>query len=112
MKRTELACYLLLASAFILGGLLVGELNRRGGILPQADAEMVLTRGNLTLMTAKTRKDEEALFVLDNYSQRMMIFTVDLGKKRMELALSPISLKKLFRGDDDDDDNHRRRRGR
>ncbi len=114
MKRTETACYALLASAFLLTGMLISDLNQRGGVLPSADAAMVISRGDLTLMTAKTKNDEEALFVLDNYSKRLSIFTVDMGKKRMELALSPIKLSVLFKSgkDDDDDDRRGHSRGR
>jgi hypothetical protein len=114
MKRIEIACYALLASAFILAGMLISSLNQRGGILPTADATMVISRGDLTLMTAKTKNSEEALFVLDNYSKRLSIFTVDMAKNRMELAISPIKLEALFKTseDEDHDDDGRRRRGR
>jgi hypothetical protein len=98
MKRTELACYALIASAFALGGLLLVQLANRGGFEQQAQAEMAVSRNNITVLTAKTRNAEEALFVLENFSQRMLIFTVDLTKRRLELAYDPISLDDLFGG--------------
>jgi len=96
MKRTEMACYALLASAFALGGLLFVQLAQRGGFEQQAQAEMAITRNNLTILTAQTKNDEEALFVLENFSQRLLIFTVDLAKRRLELAYDPIPLNELF----------------
>ncbi len=98
MKRTELACYALIASAFALGGLLLVQLSDRGGFEQQAQAEMAVTRNNITVLTAQTRNGEEALFVLENFSQRMLIFTVDLTKRRLELAYDPIPLDDLFGG--------------
>ena len=98
MKRTELACYALLASAFALGGLLFVQLAERGGFEQQAQAVMAVPRNNITVLTAQTRNGEEALFVLENFSQRMLIFTVDLTKRRLELAYDPISLEDMFEG--------------
>lgn len=84
MKRIEIACYALIASAFVLGGLLVSSL--QGKFEPQAQAELVIHRENLTLMTAQTRSSEEALFVMDNVSGKLLIYTLDLGRRRLELA--------------------------
>lgn len=96
MKRIELACCALLASAFVLGGLLLVQLDRHGGFASRADADMVITRGNLTIMTARTKSNEEALFILENVSERLLIFTLDLPKKRLQLAVPPVVLSQLF----------------
>jgi len=85
MKRIELTCYCLLASAFVLAGLLMVQLQNRS-VLPAANAEMVLTRGNLTLMTAQTRPNEEAVFVLENSTSTLLVYKIDANRKRIDLA--------------------------
>jgi hypothetical protein len=87
MKRYDLACFSLLASAFVLAGLLVVQLQHHS-VLDSAHAEMVLNRGNLTLMTAQTRPNEEAVFVLENSTQKLLIYKVDATRKRIDLARS------------------------
>lgn len=98
MTRTQMACYGLIASAFILSGLLVVKL-QGVDLLPKAHADQLLTRANLTIMTARTRNDEESLFVMDNISQKLLIYKIRLvGRKgRLELARS-MDLKQLFGG--------------
>ena len=83
MNRIQLACYGLIASAFILGGLLCYQIQER---LPAANAEMVVHRDNFTLLTAQTRQGEEALFVLENLTGRLIVYRVDIAKERLELA--------------------------
>jgi hypothetical protein len=85
MNRIQLACYGLLTSAFVLSGILMSMLPSR--LEPRADADsLVISRDNFTIMTAKTRANEESLFVLENTSQKLIVYSVDLGKKRMEVA--------------------------
>lgn len=86
MTRTETACWSMLASAFVLAALLLVTVAQRGGFVQSAQAEMVLDRGSLTVMTAQTKDDEEAVFVIDNFSQQLLIFKLDLGKRRLEAA--------------------------
>lgn len=87
MKRFELAGYSLLASAFVLAGLLIVQMQNHS-VLATANAEMVLNRGNITLMTAKTRPNEEAIFVLENTTAKLLVYRVDAGRKRIDLARS------------------------
>lgn len=87
MKRFEIASLSLLASAFVLAGMLVVQLQNHP-VLPSANAEMVLNRGNITLMTAQTRPNEEAVFVLENTTAKLLVYKVDAGKKRIDLARS------------------------
>jgi hypothetical protein len=96
MRRIELACYALMACALVLAGLLVTRWQERS-LLPQAQAEMVVTRDNFTAMTARTRNNEESLFVLENNSQRLLIYSLNLVHNRIELAYDPIPLDQLFR---------------
>lgn len=97
MNRTQLACIVLIASAMVLGGLLVTRLQQTGPIENQAYGEMVLDRNSLIIMTARTKDDEEAVFVLEPNSQRLMIFLMDLGKKRL-MPAQQIDLNQLFGG--------------
>lgn len=95
MTRIQLACYCLIASAFLLGGLLVVQL---GDVTAQrADAEMVIARDNFTLLTASTRDDEEALFLLDNVTGRLLIYRLNLPQNQLELA-GGADVTQLFRG--------------
>ena len=80
MTCIESARYSLIASACVLAGLLVYSAG--GRVLPQAYGGMGLTKGNLTFLTAKSANDEEALFVLDNVSQRLLIYTTSLRGRR------------------------------
>jgi len=83
MNRIQIACYGLMASAFVLAGLLVSALPR---LENQAQAQLVVNRDNITLMTARSRLNEQALFVIENNSQRLLIYTLDIGRRRLNLA--------------------------
>ncbi len=99
MTRTQLACYSLMASAFLLAGLLIVNLPDR--LAPQANAAMVLNKDTLTLLTARTRSDEEALFVLDSLNAKLLIYRLDIGKKQIELA-GTADLTQLFETNQED----------
>jgi len=83
MNRLDTACYALIASASILAGLLITQLAHRPNT---ADASLVITRDNFTLLTAKTRSGEESLFIINNITSRLLIYRLDLGRNRLELA--------------------------
>ena len=80
MTCIESARYSLIASACVLAGLLVYSAG--GRVLPQAHGGMVLTKGNLTFLTAKSANDEEALFVLVNDTAPPEIYTTSLRGRR------------------------------
>lgn len=84
MKRMEVACWSLIASAFVLSGILCVMMDGRA--LNRAEASQVISRDSYTLLTAKTRNNEEALFVLENTTQRLLVYTLDVGKGRIDLA--------------------------
>ena len=89
MNRTQMASYSLLASAFVLTGLLIVKM-QGVDFLPKAHADQVVTKANITAMTARSRNDEEALFILDNVSQKLLIYKIRLVGRagRIELARS------------------------
>lgn len=99
MNRTHAACYSLIASMFVLAGLLI--VNVSGRLTPLAHADMVIGKESLTLLTASTRAGEEALFVLDSINEKLMIYRLDIAKKQLELA-GAADLRQLFQGGDDD----------
>ncbi len=107
MTRIETACYGLLASAFVLTGMLLIQLS---SVSNTAEAAMVISRNNFTLLTAKTRSNEESLFVINNATDRLLIYTLDLGRKRIELSGTADLAEVFQRGGGDDDDGGRRRR--
>ncbi len=110
MKRIETACYFLIASAFVLAGLLLNQLSAMPNT---AEAGLVIARDNFTLMTAKTRSNEEALFILNNTTSKLLIYSLNLGRERLELAggadMSDIFSRGTGGGGDDDDRDGRRR---
>lgn len=83
MNKLQLACYSLTASAFVLAGLLVVALQNH---LPQAHAGLVTQKDDYAFLTATTRSGEDSLFILDSRNQRLMVYTLDVGKKRIDLA--------------------------
>ena len=95
MTRIQLACFGLIASAFTLAALLVANFDTSLRLESQAQAEMVISRDNFTIMTAKTRNGEEALFVLDNANGRLMIYRLDMGRKQLQIA-EAIEMETLF----------------
>lgn len=98
MNRTQAACYSLIASMFVLAGLLIVHVS--GRLTPSAYADMVTSKESLTLLTASTRAGEEALFVLDSINEKLMIYRLDIGKKQLELA-SAADLRQLFQSGDE-----------
>lgn len=94
MTQMKLTCFGLLASACLLAALLVVQIDDRR-LLPGARAEMVVNTTSLTFLTTQTQPGEEALFVLDNTSQKLLIYKTDKSRKRVELA-GLEELPKLF----------------
>jgi len=81
MSRIQLACYSLVASAFILAGLLVAQHDQQ-----KASGAMVIDREDFALMTTQTRPNEEALFVIDNSTGYLLIYRVGSGQVQLAWA--------------------------
>jgi len=96
LTQTQLACYGLVGSACLLAAALVVQLDGKN-VLPAARGDLVLSAENLTFLTTRTQPNEEALFVLDNVNEKLLIYSLDLARKRLELVGSQ-DLKKLFAG--------------
>ena len=93
MNSIQVACYALLASAFVLAATLAVALGNR--YENQAQAAMVIARENFTIMTARTREQEEALFVLDDANARLLIYRLDIAKKQLTPS-GAFDLKNMF----------------
>lgn len=95
--RITLACYGLLASAMVLAGLLIVQLqHRQPDLLPAAQANMLLTADQYSFLTARTRNNEDGLFVIDNRERKLLIYRIDTSRKRME-PLQIIDIDQIFR---------------
>jgi len=96
-RQRTIARFFLIASAFVLAGLLIMTLQQRGGWDTSAHGELLIEKDGLTVMTAQTRSDEEAVFLLDSVNERLLIYTLRiLGTGgRLELA-KQVDLPGLF----------------
>ncbi len=102
MTRVETATYALLASAFVLGALVMhtamsndaGSIGaERAALLSQlpfestASADFVVTKNIYTVLSAQGISNEDFLYVLDNRNQRLMCYRHD-PSGRIELFAS------------------------
>lgn len=100
MNRIQTACFALLASAFVLAAILVIQIDRKSQ--PNAaNADMVITQPAFTMMTARTRGQQnnadESLFVLDNTSGTLVVYNTNIARKRLE-PLTAIKMTDVFGG--------------
>lgn len=93
MNRTELACWAMIASAVVLAGLLIDRLNTP--LIQPAHADLLIAENGYSLMTTRTRDDEQALFVLDNFNEKLTIYTLDITGKQIEQVASE-EVSRLF----------------
>ena len=94
MNRTQTACYCLMATAFVLAGILAVRLSQ-APIATPAHAGQVIHNAGFSIMTAKTRQDDESLFVLDNSRAMLLIYRPNVGRRQLEPVTS-VSLNELF----------------
>ena len=97
MNRIQLACYAMIASACVLAGLLIVQIDKHAGLGSAATAEMVSQQGNVTYLTARIRNDEEGLFILDGSKHQLAIYRTDITRKKLELVHRQ-DLNRLFSG--------------
>lgn len=98
MDRTTLCRYSLTASAFVLSGLLLMAIFLRGGLDAPAQGDLIVSKDTFTVMTARTRQDEEAIFVLDSLEEQLLIYGLELkGTGGRFKLLGRQDLRELFR---------------
>jgi len=94
MNATRIACYALIASAFVLGGLLIA---RVGDLTAQpAHANMILAEDNLIAMTARISNNEEALFVFDTGRGRMVVYQTQNRRDRGLYPTAAVDVGRFF----------------
>lgn len=99
MNRIQTACFMLLASAFVLTGVLVLQLDKIE-TRNAANADQVIAQPqSFSLMTARTRGDDESLFVLDSQSGKLVIYQPNVGRQQLEVVRA-FELSELFGGND------------
>ncbi|MEM1354718.1 MAG: hypothetical protein AAGC44_13555 [Planctomycetota bacterium] len=94
MNNTKLACLALLASAFVLTGILLVQIDRNT-TSNEARADMVIAQPQFSLMTAQTRQGNESLFVLDNNKGVLLVYKPNFGRKELEPVVT-IPMSELF----------------
>lgn len=91
MNRIQTACFILLASAFILSAVLIVRLDESApDNTAHAEGQNVVMPP-MQLMTAVTRNGEESLFILDNNKRVIVVYTPNVGRK----AIDPKAVIKL-----------------
>ncbi len=83
MKRIELACSCLIATAVILGALVL--LRGADHVQNQARANMIVAKDQVTIMSARVDNDKEMVYVLDNRNAQLLGYLVDVNRNRVEL---------------------------
>ncbi len=83
MTRTELASYCLLASAFVLGAMLMIQVSRY--VENEAQADMVTNARSVTVLSVKADNDRELLAVLDSRNEQLLGYMLDPNKREFRL---------------------------
>ncbi|QQE12948.1 hypothetical protein JD969_05670 [Planctomycetota bacterium] len=112
MNRIQLACCALIASAFVLSGLLVLQLDKKFEFENKANADMVNHQGNVTYLTARIRDNEDALFVLDGSQEKLAIFRTDTNRDTIELVQTQDVASLFDKTEGNDTDSKPKTRGR
>lgn len=94
MTRIQTACYCLLASAFVLTGVLIVRVDSTSDA-NTAQADQVIAQPLFSMMTAKTRGDEESLFVLDNRQGALVVYKPNIGREQLEVV-TVLSMDDIF----------------
>lgn len=94
MNNTKLACMCLLASAFVLSGFLLVQIDRNTAA-NEARADQVIAQPQFSLMTAQTQNNKESLFILDNAQAKLVVYNPNIGRRQVQPVTS-IDLRQLF----------------
>lgn len=114
MTRTRLACYCLLASAFILAALVLVQASRY--VDNTARADQVVTKDTVTMITASShRADSEIIYVLESEQRMLMAYMLDPNREVLQLLKGGTmdvgrSFQRFMRGGADNQGNNRQRR--
>ncbi|MFA7237349.1 MAG: hypothetical protein WC058_10835 [Phycisphaeraceae bacterium] len=73
MNRITIACYAMIASCFVLAGLLTVQIAQHAESV--ANAEMVIAKGDLSILSTQGVNQDEYVYVLDHRSQKMLMYS-------------------------------------
>jgi hypothetical protein len=73
MNRITIACYAMIASAFVLAGLLTVQIASHTE--SAAHAEMVVAKGDLTILSTQGVNQDEYVYILDHRSQKLLMYS-------------------------------------
>lgn len=82
MNRFQLACYTMVATAFILTALVLLQASRL--IDNRAHAEMVVNKDAVTMITAQFQGDSEMLYILDSRTGRLFAYMLNPNTRVIE----------------------------
>lgn len=92
MNNTQTACIALLASAFLLAGILVVRIDQKSDENAAMATGQVISQPGFTLMTAQTRgapgNEEDSLFILDNTNRVLLVYTPNIARKQLEPTIA------------------------
>lgn len=73
MNRITIACYAMIASAFMLAGLLTVQIASHAE--QTANAEMVIAKGDLTILSTQGVNQDEYVYIFDHRSQKLIMYS-------------------------------------
>jgi hypothetical protein len=108
MKRTQVAQYSLLASAFVLAALTLLQASRL--IDNRAQAAMAVNKDAVTMITAESPLGggDEILYILDSSRGRLFAYSYNLNNKAIE-PFAVMEIASAFKGAGDGKDTGRKR---
>lgn len=97
MTRTQLASYCLLASAFVLGAILLVQVSRY--VENEARADMVTNARSVTVLSVKTNNGE-LLAILDSRNEILLGYLLDASRREFKL-MDALNIREILsRGGD------------
>lgn len=72
MNRITIACYAMIASACVLAGLLTVQIARHAE--SSAQAEMVVPKGDLTILSTQGVNQDEYVYIFDARSEKLIMY--------------------------------------
>ena len=96
MSRTTQACYALICTAFVTTALIF--LQASSLMESSAQAEMVVNRNAVTMLTARFQAGEEILYVLDSNRERLFAYSHNPSKQTIEL-LDSVDISRVMQAE-------------
>jgi len=83
MNRIQIACYTMLATAFVLTSLILLQASRL--IESRAHAEMVVNKDAVTMISTQYQGDSELVYILDSRSGRLFAYMLNPNSRTIDL---------------------------